>query len=259
MNERLGFDRVPEIYDRVRPTYPDALFDELFAHLSTEQPSVVEIGAGTGKATGSLLQRGARVTAVEIGANLARFLRDKFAGDERLDVINDPFEDAELAPAAFDLVFAATAFHWVDPAVRYVKSHDLLRLGGVLAVVSTNQIRSDADHGYFARVQPLYRRYYPDEEAPDVPGEDVVPAELGEMQSGGLFEDVTLHRYRWDQTYTSAQYGDLVRSYANTQAMERSKAESLIAELCRVIDDEFGGSMVRPLVMTLTMGRKPAG
>jgi SAM-dependent methyltransferase len=259
--ERLGFDAVPEIYDRVRPSYPESLFDELFAYVPTppERARVLEIGAGTGKATRSLLGRRARVTAVEIGSQLAAFLRSnlgkEYAGP--LDVIHSSFEDCELPKGAFDAVVSATAFHWVDPSVRLTKSHAVLRTGGALAIIMTNQIASDTDRGYFARSQPIYRRYFPDEKSPEIPGEDVVPLEHEEVRASGLFDDVTLLRYRWDQTYTSTQYADLVRSYSGTQMMEPEPREAMISDLCEVIDKEFGGSMTRPLVITLTLGRKP--
>ncbi len=260
--ERVAFDNVPELYDRVRPGYPPALFDEMWRYLSegidTAEPHIVEIGAGTGKATASLLERGARVTAVEIGPEMSAFLRRKFPNEVNLNVINASFEDADLPSGAFDLVTSFTAFHWVDPEVRYVKTRDLLRPGGALAVVMTNQIASEADRGFFDRVQPIYRKYFPGEERSEVPGEDIVPVEYQEMKSGGLFDDVQLHRYRWDQTYATADYADLMRSYANSQTMEPDARESLIADMCEVIDLEYGGSVTRPLVMTLTMGRKAA-
>jgi hypothetical protein len=84
-----------------------------------------------------------------------------------------------------------------------------------------------------------------------------VPVEYDAMLSSGLFDDVTLHRYRWDQTYPTADYADLMRSYANSQMMESDAREALIAEVCQVIDAEYGGSVTRPLVMTLSMGRRP--
>lgn len=267
--ERIAFDNVPELYDRVRPGYPSSVFDEMFRYLregidsqkrvdgiDTAKPRVLEIGAGTGKATAALLERGARVTAVEIGPEMSAFLRRKFATEERLQVINAPFEGAELALGAFDLVTSFTAFHWLDPAVRFVKSRGVLRPGGALAVVMTNQIASDADRGFFDRTFPIYLKYRPDEQHTEVPGEDVVPVEYHAMLSSGLFDNVTLHRYRWDQTYPTEAYADLVRSYAGTQMMEPGPREALIADLCEVIDREYDGSVTRPLVMTLTLGRR---
>jgi hypothetical protein len=120
----------------------------------------------------------------------------------------------------------------------------------------TNQIGSNADRGFFDRVQPIYRKYFPGEERPDLPGEDVVPEEFRDMESCGLFDDVTLHRYRWDQTYVTADYADLMRSYSGMQVMADDAREALIAEICAIADAEYGGSVTRPLVMTLTLGRK---
>jgi hypothetical protein len=65
-----------------------------------------------------------------------------------------------------------------------------------------------------------------------------------------------MYRYRWDQTYPTEMYADLVRSYSNTQAMPRDQREALIADLCALIDAEFDGYVIRPLIVTLVAGRK---
>lgn len=258
---RLSFDNMPEIYDRARPAYPAPLFVDLFSYARTSSPAaglrVVEIGPGTGKATVGLLAHGAHVTAVEIGPRLADFLRSKFASEGRLTVINAAFEDVLLPFGAFDLVVSATAFHWVDQAIRLQKSYDVLRPGGTLAVIGTNQVESEADRGFFDRVAPIYRRYQPDDQPQNPPGPDVVPVEHDELRSSSLFTDIGLHRYHWDQAYSAAAYADLMRSYSKTQEMEPGPREALIAELCSVIEQEYGGTIVRPLVMTLTLGRRP--
>src|SRR5579872_6763271 len=102
---RLSFDKVPETYDRARPEYPAAAFEGLFGYIRAGgidgQVDAVEIGPGTGQATKALLESGARVTAVEIGPNLARFLRHKFTDQSSLRVINAAFEDVELPPGSF--------------------------------------------------------------------------------------------------------------------------------------------------------------
>ncbi|MEX0682504.1 MAG: class I SAM-dependent methyltransferase [Dehalococcoidia bacterium] len=256
--ERLAFDKVVETYDRVRPTYPEPLFDELFSRFEAPPIRILESGAGTGKATGSLLRRGAHVTAVEPGLNMVAFLRERLGDEygESLQAINSTFEDVSLQ-GGFDLVFAATSFHWVDPAVRLQKAHDLLRSGGAIAIVSTNQIRSDTDRGYFAHSQSVYKRYFPDEEVPALPGEDIVPPEFTEIDASDLFGTAELHRYRWDQTYPTADYADLMRSYAGMQMMADNERESLIAELSELIEREYGGSVTRPLVITLTLAFRP--
>ena len=262
MDERLAFDEVAEIYDRARPSYPDQLFDDILSYLgeklSPSGPSVLEIAPGTGKATRSLLDRGARVVAVEIGPRLAAFLERKLLPEfpERLRVVNSSFEEATVDQRSFDIVVVATAFEWIDPAIRVAKSHDALRPDGAFAIIGTNQIASDADRGFFARVRPIYRKHRLDKPARHLHDEEVVPEEYEELRSSGLFADVQLRRYRWDQTYTTDAYAHLVRSYSNTVLAPEADREGLIGDLSRVIDDEYGGSVTRPLVITLTLGRR---
>jgi len=253
------FDEEVEAYERTRPSYPDEAFAEFVSFLregGLAAPfDVLEIGPGTGKATASLIAGGMRVTAVEPGANMTAFLRKKFAG-KPLDVMHARFEDAALRDASFDAVLSATSFGWVDEAVRLVKSHRVLRDGGALAVLDTMQIASDVDRGFFERCFPIYVKHRPDEQRSVQQTEhEVTPPVLKQLRENRLFSDVRLYRYRWDRTYPTAQYADLVRSYSNTQMMPREQREALISDLCTLIDAEFDGYVVRPLVITLALGR----
>jgi SAM-dependent methyltransferase len=255
------FDEEVGAYERARPSYPDAAFDALVGYLGESEITppfdAVEIGPGSGKATKSLLQHGFRITATEPGENMSAFLRKKFSGDARLEVVHARFEDARLPDSAFDAVVSATSFGWVDERVRLPKSHALLRDYGVLAVIDTMQIASGADRGFFERCFPIYLKHRPGENITIAKTEhDVVPPALSEITGSALFADVRLRRYRWDQTYPTDVYADLVRSYSNTQMMPREAREALIADLCVLIDEEFNGYVVRPLVITVVLGRK---
>ena len=74
------FNEVPELYDRVRPRYPDELFADLVTVTRTdERSSVLEVGCGTGQATRSLAALGCSVTAVEPGAEVAALARQRLA------------------------------------------------------------------------------------------------------------------------------------------------------------------------------------
>ena len=258
-DDGLGFDNVPEVYDRVRPAYPPELFDALFAYLARDEDlRAVEIGPGTGKATRPLLDRGIAVTAVEPGAALAAFLQQKLGVEfPRLRVVVAKFGDAVLEAGAFDLVLAATSFHWLDKETRFQQCYDLVRDGGALAVIHTNQIESDIDEGFFAAVQPIYDLHQDNDPGFALPSEDQLqPEEYGGLVASGLFKDVQLHKYRWDQKYMSREYGDLMRSYSGTQAMEPPQQEALIGGVTAFIAAEFGGAITRPLVMTLSLGRR---
>ena len=131
-----SFDRVAEEYDRVRPSYPDELVDRACAIAGLESGSrVAEVGCGTGKLTVALVARGLEVDAVDPGENLVAVARRHLAGSSvRFHVAR--FEDVELPSEAFEAVFSATAFHWVDPDVGWAKAARLLRPGGTLALLT---------------------------------------------------------------------------------------------------------------------------
>lgn len=252
---RDSFDRVAELYDRIRPTYPPELFDDLFSRLP-ERPEVVEVGPGTGQATGALLDHRAGVTAVELGANMAERLRRNFVGRHDLGIIVSSFEDAELPDHSFDALVSATAYHWVSGPARWEKPAQVLRPGGWVAIIDTLQVAEPTDHGFFERVQPIYDRYGPPRDRPPaVAAAEVTSACLVELADSPRYDTPQLFRYRWDQTYTTDGYADLMRSYSVSQAMPPTEREELISAIAECAAHEFGGQVTRPLVVTLTLAR----
>src|SRR4051794_24486054 len=149
---RQTFTEDAELYDQARPCYPTALFEDLARLVGTGHGCrVLEIGCGTGQATLPLAEQGCRIVAVELGAELAEVARRKLARFP-VEVLNAAFEDWPLPPDPFDLVIAATSFHWVDPLVRVTKSADALRLGGALATITTSHVAGGSAE-FFAQAQ----------------------------------------------------------------------------------------------------------
>ncbi len=127
----------------------------------------------------------------------------------------------------------------------------------MLATISTVQVRLDVDRGFFDRFFPLYKRYRPNEQRRESPTEaTAAPSDHEEFRSSGLIDDVMVRQYRWNQTYTTDAHEQLVRSYSDTRAMDPAAREGLIADLEDVTEREFDGTVVRPLVIVLTMGRR---
>ena len=255
-----AFDEVPEIYDRARPEYPAALFDDFFTYLrakrDVEHPAIVEVGPGTGQATRALLDRGARVTAVELGPSLAAFLARKYEANPALEVVTGAFEQLPVEEGRWDAVVSATAYHWVNQVARMQRPNALLVPGGVLAVIDTNQVKSDVDRNFFFRSHPIYLKYRPGEQLHEGLPVDLVPPIYTQMQESGLFEDLQLWHYRWDQRYDADAYADLLLSYSNTQDMDPEPRAGLVADLRAMVAAEPDGVVIRPLVITLADGRR---
>ena len=255
MDRRLTFDQVVDIYDRARPGYPAELVDALFGVLPA-MPQVLEVGPGTGQLTAELLERGAKVTAVELGPQLATWLQTNLGDHDGLRVINAAFEDVAVEPDSFDAVVAATAYHWVADEAKAHRPAELLRPGGCLGVIDLIQVDSAVDGGYFDRVQPIYDRYGDTNRRWDpLTHETAMPPVADVLEASGLYERVDVLRHPWDQTYSSDQYRDLLYSYSGTQLMPEPDRTRMVDELVAVIDSEFNGTLTRPLAATLTLAQ----
>jgi len=91
---RRTFDAAADRYDQARPDYPEQLFDDL-TRLAALQPGdhLLEVGCGTGKATGPLARRGFRMTCLELGERLAGLARRNLAPFPDVTIINASYDD----------------------------------------------------------------------------------------------------------------------------------------------------------------------
>lgn len=72
------------------------------------------------------------------------------------------------------------------------------------------------------------------------------------LQHDGRFTGVELRRYDWDQTYSAADYRQLMLSYSGTQSMEPTSRQSLLDDMEAFVREQFDDRVTRPLVVTLT-------
>lgn len=253
---RRSFDEDVDAYDEARPTYPGELFEDLFA-LLPPAPSVLEVGPGTGKATRDLLARGAFVHAVEIGPVMAARLRSNLPHD-RLHLTVGDFETADpsalgIALGAADAIFAATAYHWVSSAAQTDRPAELLRPGGLVAIVDLIQVQAPEDDGFFAAIEPIHQRYGQGHRGPPAPDRDEVdPPMRRALDRDERYGPVSVRCYDWDQTYTAARYRQLMLSYSGTQQLAEPQRAALLDEVESMISERFRSSITRPLVVTLT-------
>ena len=252
---RLTFGTVVDVYDEIRPTYPAELFDAFLSLLGV-QPEILEVGPGTGQATRDLLARGAVVNAVEISPSMAKKLRSNIP-TERLQVSIGDFETLDLAAESADAIFSASAYHWISPAAQLDRPALILRSGGVLAIVGLDQVDSPEDRGFYAAAQPIYERHGQGHDGPPTEArQDVEPSIAGALARDPRFTDVDIHRWDWDQTYTAAEYRNLMLSFSDTNMMDASDRTALLDDMEAFVNSHFDGRVTRPLVVTLTTARR---
>ncbi|MBO1337216.1 trans-aconitate 2-methyltransferase [Streptomyces sp. VRA16 Mangrove soil] len=269
---RRTFTEDAEVYDRARPGYPERLYDDL-AELTGTGPGcrVLELGCGTGKATVPLAARGCRITAVELGPELAAVARRNLAGHPQVSVETGAFEEWPLPPEPFDVVLAATSFHWIDPAVRVAKSARALRPGGALATVSTHHVAGGTEQ-FFVDVQRCYERFDPTTPpglrltpAADIPHDSQeAPNRNVEQGNAALpgadrFEPPVFRRCARDLTFTTAEYLDLLRTFSGTRALDPAARAGLLDAIGQLIDGSYGGSVTKRYLTELRVARRKEG
>jgi len=230
---RGSFDRAADLYQRARPDYPEELLDDLVAVTGLAAGDrLLEVGCATGKATLPLARRGFRITCIELGTHLAEAARRNLAGLD-VEVIEGGFEDWwPRRGDQFDLVFAATAWTWIDPAVRYVRAWQALRPGGHLAFWNAVHVFPDGGDPFFREIQDVY-----DDIGEGVPAGTVWPrpGELeecrGEIEASGLFEVVHLRHFDWERVYDAEGYIALLNTFSGHIAMADWKREKLHREI----------------------------
>ncbi|MGX7678533.1 class I SAM-dependent methyltransferase [Jatrophihabitans sp. DSM 45814] len=127
----LSFGTKAEIYDRIRPGYPDAAVDWALDGVVVNR--ALDLGAGTGLLTRKLLGRGFAIMALEPDEQMAGVLA------EALPTVTVDHGFAEQIPTesrSFDAVFVGQAFHWFNRPTADIEIARVLRPGGVVAIMT---------------------------------------------------------------------------------------------------------------------------
>jgi SAM-dependent methyltransferase len=232
--QRTVFGEVADEYDAIRPSYPDDAFEAVitFGGLAPGDRAL-EIGAGTGKATEKVLERGLRVHALEPSPGMANILRRKLD-----DVDETTFEAWPLQPGAFRLVYAAQAWHWVHGADRYEKVAAALAPGGTFALIWN--VGRDHPEPFKETIEQAYRKFAPDM----VGGVELWRREqlLGEFATCAAFEPVVEHTFTWECMYPTAEWVRMIGTASNHRMLPDDVRGALLGAVGAAID-QHGGAL----------------
>ncbi|WP_426996281.1 class I SAM-dependent methyltransferase [Pseudarthrobacter sp. N5] len=179
-----------EQYHSVRPGYPAESADWL---VPAGAQDAADIGAGTGKFTALLLERGLTVTAVDPSADMLGQLRLTYP---HVAAMLGTAEASGLAGSAFDIVTVAQAWHWCDPLLASTEAARILRPHGILGLV-WNQL--DTSVPWVHRLSRIMH-------AGDVLKPDFRP------QVGPEFVQLESHLTRWEDSLGTADLLELAKS-----------------------------------------------
>ncbi|MCV7078626.1 class I SAM-dependent methyltransferase [Mycobacterium szulgai] len=237
-----AFESIADIYAAYRPGYPPAVFDSI--EEMTARPfrtaEVIDVGAGTGIATGLLKERGARVVAVEPGAAMATQLRQSLP---EVPLIRAIGEALPLKAASADVVTYAQSWHWTDPTRSADEAMRVLRPGGALVLFWN---LPDREIEWVAEQERRLLRYAP---IPTFPG--VHP---GYLRPGVTVVDVVrrclpntdpaVRRMRWSRSMPVEAHIACLTSGSNLAALPSDILSRLIANERTALLDIFPGGVV---------------
>ncbi len=253
------FDGASELYQRARPDYPTALVETVIEITGVRAgDELLEIGCATGKATLPFARRGFRITCIEPGPNLAAAARGNLAPYEGVRIVEAGFEEWPLPDGMrFDLVFAATAWHWVAPQLRYQRAWQALRPGGHLAFWDALHVLPDDGDPFFIDIQDVYDEI--GEGLPPgstFPRPGALPDRRDEIEASGLFEVVDVRHYDWEVVYDADGYIDLLNTFSSHVVLQPWQRERLYNEIRRRLAERPDGRLRRHWGCVLRIARR---
>lgn len=256
---RRLFGADPDGYDRARPDYPDWVFDSLVNSGALFSGAVtVEIGPGSGLATRHLIERGATpITLIEPDERLASRIRELLAPEASsatLDctILESSFEDAELPDNGFDLIIAATVFHWIDPHRGFEKARKILKPNGTLALIwNVFQDLNKSDPFHEATRSLLEPLANSPSGAPDtVPfALDRSSREAEARQAG--FTALRYEESHWELILPAGEVRYLYGNFSSIQRLSPAEKDHLLDALTVIAEQQFNGQITRNMTTCL--------
>lgn len=228
----LSFGAVPDLYDEVRPEYPDEVYDAIEeAAGGIDGRAALDLAAGTGIVYRKLVSRAAAAVALDPSEPMLRRLR---ARSPQAVVVAGSAEALPFDPACFDLVTCATAWHWLRVAPAVAELRRVVRPGGLLALFwAVNDFGAgveweDAQSAVFEKWDTVRGGVPPTTEG-------VHPREAaGDLRARGL--DVLVERETtWQRTVSRELHLQMLRTHSNNLVRSEADREQLLAEIEAVL------------------------
>ena len=255
------FDTVAVSYERNRPGYPAELYRTMLSYRPVNSGShAVEVGIGGGQATLPVLETGCAVTAVEYGEQLARVCREKFKSYPGFSVITDRFEQAGLPDDSYDLVYSASAFHWIQEETGYTKVLRILKSGGAFARFANHPYRGKGTPELFEEIDDVYAKYYypyygrQPEKIHEYTEEQA--AERAKIAEKYGFTDIRYALFYRTRILSAGEYRSLIGTYSDHIAMDEGVRKEFFDRIEETIN-RHGGFISLCDTIDLQLARKP--
>ena len=249
------FDNAAADYEISRPIYMKELYNDIFKYKQIDQGSnVLEIGIGTGKATLPILEKGCNLIALEPGEQLAEIANEKFRKYDNFLMHYQTLQNFTYPNNSFDLIYSATAFHWIPEEYGYKRVYGLLKDGGVFARFAYHAGQDKGRKELSAEIQEFYKKYM------NFKGEAKEYSEDDAQKSARIaekygFADTRYNLYHMTKDFTADEYMGLLNTYPDHVEIEKNNREKLFNGIHNAIDKN-GGVITVYYTMDLELARK---
>ena len=253
------FDTVADTYEKLRPGYVDELYQAIFEYkpiCGTRR--VVEVGIGGGQATLPILQTGCNLTAIDYGENFCEICREKFKEYTNFSAVSGKFEDVDFN-CEYDLIYSASAFHWIPEEIGYKKVYDMLKNDGVFARFANHPYRDKGKPALSEKIDRIYADYY----YKYYNKEPETPVEYTEQQAYERaliaekygFTDIQYKLFYRTHTFTAKEYITLLGTYSDHIAIEETIRNEFFSKIEDAIN-RHGGEITIYDTIDLQLARK---
>ncbi|MCB0317338.1 MAG: methyltransferase [Bdellovibrionales bacterium] len=239
---RTSFDEIAKLYDEARPCYPQQLVKDVFRHaeLPIENPKILEIGSGTGKATENFVFPKCEFHCIEPGLKSIKIARNKLASFKNLHFTNARFEEWNNPGEKFDLVISGQAFHWLDVDLGLVKVADVLKVNACFALFWNTLAPDSSDLDIV--LDQIYHKYVPflsRNLVESLPDETIIELQT-KLRNSGKFERVITKRYTWTIDYSAKAYINLMKTFTDVHLLSDGIKKALLERIETEIENSGG-------------------
>ena len=262
--DSLYFDKHAKLYDEVRPDYPDEIYKIIAENLDeSDYENWLEIGAGNGVSSVQIIDklRPKKITLLEPGVNFVEILKAKFSPKDNVEIIQSTFEEFQNSEK-FDVILAATSWHWLDLETKYSRVSKLLKPAGKLIIfrnyygLENNKpktlINENNDEDLIAGIDALYQKYGGKtvQEASNSQS-DRIDARHKEVAESEQFVTEKVETLEWHKSVDADMYIKLLRTFQDATYFGEKFFEELHAIISR-----NGGFIEERIITDLIIARK---
>lgn len=227
-----------ELYWRFRPVYPAPVFAQL-ATIAPSRALCVELGAGSGQATASLLELFDHVVAVEPDDAMAQLL----PAAPGLSRVIARAEDYQGPSAPADAVVAASALHWMDQAHITTQAGDWLKPGGAFFAFNYGAVQYP--HASPAALRVLQEHAQRTRSHVDSRLMDFTPYDDA-LRAAGCYTDVRRFEVYADHRWSPRALAGFLMStsYGQAMAIASGDADGCFEDLAIALSAANGGKAI---------------